>query len=461
MALLLPIGLKNVKNRSMTVTLSTRSLLGVLTFLAMVCDSIDADAKGRPPSPKQLSFEGPKAPYRARKRPSGSMKPNGMGLVEIGTWPNEPTSPDNVEVKRFARSLRHLCGWMPTKRPLTYSAWILGSAKHFGVDPFLLAAWIYDSSQCRPKHKGPSGLGLAELSVPMHLNFVKDRTYTYWVYTGSEWKMKTLALPKYLFYEAAMKQAESNIYFAAALLRVSMEQCPHNDGAFGSLPHRHPISHAVWGDRVRGTDAEDRILIARRRLIRHYAGIPPLAKGSFNDLPLVSPMAGSPRKITSKMGDDRDGGRRRHKGIDFASPRGEWIRSVADGTVVLSGAALRGGGFQRVAKGEATRWAKRRLGAAGLYVKIRHAGGLQSLYMHLDDLLVERGDNVSRGQIIGTVGRTGIRASQAHLHFELRHDGRHLDPLKLLGDLVISPMKTYRGLRLDYEQRRERRRRRR
>ena len=134
---------------------------------------------------------------------------------------------------------------------------------------------------------------------------------------------------------------------------------------------------------------------------------------------------------------------------------------MADGTVVLSGAALRGGGFQSVAKGEATRWAKRRLGAAGLYVKIRHADGLQSLYMHMDDLLVERGDNVRRGQIIGTVGRTGIRASQAHLHFELRHEGRHLDPLKLLGDLVISPMKTYRGLRLDYEQRRERRRRRR
>jgi murein DD-endopeptidase MepM/ murein hydrolase activator NlpD len=81
--------------------------------------------------------------------------------------------------------------------------------------------------------------------------------------------------------------------------------------------------------------------------------------------------------------------------------------------------------------------------------------------MHLDDLHVVRGQEVKQGEIIGKVGRTGIKASQAHLHFELRHNGRHVDPLKFLGRLVISPMQTYRGLRLDYDQRRERRKRRR
>ena len=440
--------------------LSTNALLcfgAILTFL----EGVPEEALSRPPTPRQLTSEAPKPPYRARRRPSGSMKPNGMGLVDLSGWPQEPVSPKRLDGERFAQSLRYLCGWMPASRPATYTSWILKSAEHFDVDPFLLAAWIYDASQCRPKHKSKAGLGLAELSVPMHLNFIKDRTYSYWVFDGSFWKKRVLKIPKHLFYEVAMTRAESNIYFAAALLRVSMEQCPQNDGVFGSLPHRHHISHAVWGDRVRGTDAEDRILAARRRMIRHYSGLKPQAKGQFRSIRLVSPLAGSPRKLTSKMGDDRDGGRRRHKGIDFASPRGEWVRSVADGVVVLAGAALRGGGFQSVGAGQAPRWAKRRLGAAGLYVKIRHGEGLMSLYMHLDDMKVVRGERVTQGQVIGTVGRTGIKASQAHLHFELRHEGRHQDPLKFLGDLVISPMKTYRGQRLDYEQRRERRRRRR
>ena len=436
-------------------------VLGILLVMLPSIHFSGLEATARPPSPKQLSSDGPKPPFRARRRPTGTMKPNGMGLVDLSGWPKEPESPVDPQLGRFAESLKHLCGWMPAARPTKYAAWILGSADEFKVDPFLLAAFVFDASQCRPKHKAKSGLGVAGLSVPMHLNFIKDRTYSYWVRETSGWKPRKLSIGRYLFYEAAMLRAESSIYFAAALIRISMEQCPHNDGAFGSVHHRHPISHVVWGDRVRGTDAEDRILIARRRLIRHYLNSDPVATGRFRSLNLTSPLAGVPRKITSKMGDDRDGGRRRHRGIDFASPRGEWVRSVADGVVVLSGAALSDGGFKSLGKGEAPRWAKRRLGAAGLYVKIRHADGLLSLYMHLDDLRVVRGQKVARGQIIGTVGRTGIRASQAHLHFELRHDGRHQDPLELLGDLVISPMRTYRGLRIDYEQRRERRRRRR
>ena len=144
-------------------------------------------AKARPPSPKQLTFEGPKPPYRARRRPAGSLKPTGMGLVDITAWPGEPSSPGAVDPQRFARSLHHLCGWMPPSRPKTYAHWILESSAHFIVDPFLVAAFIYDRSQCKPKHKAASGLGLAGIAVPMHLNFIQKRTYTYWVFQNGGW----------------------------------------------------------------------------------------------------------------------------------------------------------------------------------------------------------------------------------------------------------------------------------
>jgi murein DD-endopeptidase MepM/ murein hydrolase activator NlpD len=439
----------------------TLRLIGIVLMCVIEAGTLSLVANARPPTPKQLTFEGPQPPFRARRRPTGSLKPTGMGLVDVTTWPQEPPSPVAPDVQRFARSLHHLCGWMPPSRPETYARWILESSRHFNVDPFLLAALIYDRSQCRPKHKASSGIGLAGISVPMHLNFIQKRAYTYWSLQKDGWVKRLLKLPKHLFYEVAMARAESNIYFAAALIRISQEQCPHNDGAFASLPHRHFISHVVWGDRVRGADPEDRILIARRRLIRHYSGTAPQALGQFHTVALISPLAGAPRKITSKMGDDRDGGTRRHRGIDFASPRGEWVRAVASGVVVLAGADVVGGGVENLGKGQALRWAKRRLGGAGLYITIRHNDGLRSLYMHLDDLHVVRGQEVKQGEIIGKVGRTGIKASQAHLHFELRHNGRHVDPLKFLGRLVISPMQTYRGLRLDYDQRRERRKRRR
>ena len=434
--------------------------LSWIVTLSLLLGEYPSPVEAKPQQPPQLSFEGPKAPFRARRIPRTKLKPNGMGLMNLNRWPKEPDSPEELDVKRLATGIEHLCGWMPKGRSTKYAEWIAESSKEFGADPFLLAAWVYDASNCRPNHSNEAGLGLAGLSLPMHLNYIQARRYSYWVFSGTEWEKRMLDVSRYLFYEEALKRAKSSIYFAAAILRMASEQCPHNDGAFGSVPHRHFVSHAVWGDRVRGTDAEDRILIARRRLIRYYAKTP-MQTERFGTLTLVSPLEGTPRKITSKMGDDRDGGRRRHKGIDFASPRGEAVRSVADGVVVLAGASLPGGGFQQVKRGNAVKWAKRRLAAAGLYVRIRHDDGLESLYMHLDDMFVARGDKVRRGQRIGVVGRTGIRASQAHLHFEFRRDGRHLDPLKIFGPLVISPMETYRGVRLDEEQRRARRGRRR
>ena len=98
-----------------------------------------------------------------------------------------------------------------------------------------------------------------------------------------------------------------------------------------------------------------------------------------------------------------------HAGIDIQADMGAPIRAAAKGTVVISG-------FERT---------------YGNLVKIEHPGGFTTLYAHNLENLVEVGDVVEMGAVIGTVGRTGL-ASAHHLHFEIRHEGTAYNPLHLL-----------------------------
>jgi murein DD-endopeptidase MepM/ murein hydrolase activator NlpD len=249
------------------------------------------------------------------------------------------------------------------------------------------------------------------------------------------------------------------MYFTAAFLKIFAEQSPALGHAFGSVEHRHFVSHFLWGDRVRGRGEEDRVLTARRRVIQYYRGDPSPARGRFKSVVIQLPVDGTPRKITSDMGDPRDGGRRRHRGVDFDGPRGEPVRAVADGTVEFAGVDLKRGTSKLLTPRQSKGFDKKLMGNGGFMVTLRHADGLTSAYMHLDDFAVVRGQKVARGALLGHVGRTGISESPAHLHFEFRADGRHIDPMPLFGDMVFKPTETYRGRRLDYEEHRKKRRR--
>lgn len=110
--------------------------------------------------------------------------------------------------------------------------------------------------------------------------------------------------------------------------------------------------------------------------------------------------------VSSPFGRRRNGW---HTGIDIQAEVGTPIFAAAPGTVYYSG------------------WEKR----YGLVVKLEHADGFVSVYAHNLQVFVEAGEEVSQGQIIGTVGRTG-RASSFHLHFEVRNNGRVYNPLHLL-----------------------------
>ena len=115
----------------------------------------------------------------------------------------------------------------------------------------------------------------------------------------------------------------------------------------------------------------------------------------------------SSKKLTSKFG-KRWG--RSHEGIDIAARVGTSIVSVAKGIVVYSGNDL--GGY-------------------GNLTIISHDGGVFSIYAHAKKNYTNKGDSVHRGQVIAEVGMTG-RTTGPHLHFEVRHDSKALDPLKFL-----------------------------
>lgn len=113
-------------------------------------------------------------------------------------------------------------------------------------------------------------------------------------------------------------------------------------------------------------------------------------------------------KVIMGFGLDENG--RRNDGINIAAPVGTPVRTVGDGEVVYRGTDLEG---------------------YGNLLLIKHADGWVSAYAHTDAILVEKGDKVTRGQVVAKVGRTGT-VTQPQLHFELRHDLKPTNPVASL-----------------------------
>jgi len=98
---------------------------------------------------------------------------------------------------------------------------------------------------------------------------------------------------------------------------------------------------------------------------------------------------------------------RHHYGIDLTAPRGTNIYATADGTVLQAG--YREGGF-------------------GKKILLDHGFGYRTLYGHCDEILVDYGTKVKRGEVIARVGSTGLSKSP-HLHYEVHVNGRPVDPI--------------------------------
>lgn len=110
--------------------------------------------------------------------------------------------------------------------------------------------------------------------------------------------------------------------------------------------------------------------------------------------------------ITSEFG-ERWG--RRHDGLDIGAPMGAPITAAMDGKVIFAG------------------WQD----GYGKVIKIDHEENIQTTYAHCNNILIDVGSNVKRGEKIGEVGSTG-RSTGPHVHFEVRVRGIPQNPLQYL-----------------------------
>ena len=97
------------------------------------------------------------------------------------------------------------------------------------------------------------------------------------------------------------------------------------------------------------------------------------------------------------------------KGVDIGGKLGQPVYAAGDGRVVYSGSGLLG---------------------YGKLIIVKHDKNYLSAYAHNHRILVSEGDEVARGQRIAQMGRTG--ADRVKLHFEIRRDGKPVDPLRYL-----------------------------
>ncbi len=126
---------------------------------------------------------------------------------------------------------------------------------------------------------------------------------------------------------------------------------------------------------------------------------------AIEKVPLAHPIKDNHR-FTSGFG-PRWG--RMHNGLDFAAPHGTPIYASADGVVIFAG----------------------RQSAYGRLIKIKHDFGYETRYAHLSKIRVKNGQRVSRGERIGDMGNTG-RSTGTHLHYEIRSNGKAVNPMNYI-----------------------------
>jgi murein DD-endopeptidase MepM/ murein hydrolase activator NlpD len=132
-------------------------------------------------------------------------------------------------------------------------------------------------------------------------------------------------------------------------------------------------------------------------------------------IPLGRPVSG---KISSRFGKRTDPVNKKkaiHEGVDIKGKRGNRILATASGKVIK---AMKNGGY-------------------GNYVEIDHGNGYITVYGHMQNYLVKKGERIKQGQVIGQVGSTG-RSTGPHLHYEIQLNKKPIDPAKFMKVADIS-----------------------
>ncbi len=139
----------------------------------------------------------------------------------------------------------------------------------------------------------------------------------------------------------------------------------------------------------------------------------------INSVPLIRPLADE-SIITARHGEMFDpftSSTKKHNGLDFSADEGSKIIAVADGVV------------EKISNNNT--WGKK--------IVIRHKFGFKTIYAHLGEVKTASGRSVKRGDVIATVGISGL-STGPHLHYEILHKGESINP-----ELLLSPTDTSNG----------------
>ncbi len=198
-----------------------------------------------------------------------------------------------------------------------------------------------------------------------------------------------------------LRQARESHDLAATVFGLSVVDSPARSGGTGKTATPHELGSIIEQidqDMAFAINSLKQTTVAiNRELIRHT--------------PSAAPVNG---RITSRFGMRRHpifGKLLFHNGVDISGVKGTAIKATAAGWIFSCGYSTRSGRF----------------------LCIDHGYGYTSTYTHLDRICVRKGQKISRGQTIAALGNTGL-ATGPHLHYEIRWNGRPIDPEPFLAD---------------------------
>ncbi len=287
-------------------------------------------------------------------------------------------------------------------------------------------------SQGNPAHPGPSPYPeiteLAESNI-LFRQLSEDIALFYR-------NMKTgNPIPPILFYSYRVKPGE-DLYGISARFNLSYESItllngcpsaksiqpgllilvPNLPGVFIAERPENDIEMMIAASRDPSTGIPVQVLLpdGRKRDLRYVPGarFTPIELSYFLGILFRFPLR-TGGVVSSSFGIRHDpfgsGDLSFHRGIDLAAPRGTEIIAAREGTVIETG-------YDPV---------------YGNYVIIGHQGGYETVYGHLETVLVQLNQTVHSRMIIGTVGSSGL-STGPHLHFEIRKNGEAVNPASLL-----------------------------
>lgn len=210
-------------------------------------------------------------------------------------------------------------------------------------------------------------------------------------------------------------------YLKQSLIRYLQEKGPTVNISDIEELYRSYTSQQL--DRMQGRQRRRRPLRRRPRYaaMRMQPSAPEprvtVSREAVSDMRVIWPVERGKFWLSSFFGQRKNRKTKRwefHKGLDLAAPKGTRVSAAQEGTVVFAGVAP---GY-------------------GNTVVIQHSMKYKTRYAHLHAIKVKSGDYVEQGQLVGTVGDTGLvrsRGSDAsHLHFEVYMYGRQINPLLVL-----------------------------